>query len=109
MPDSYSYAADTFWPNIFSQYGWIGLICYLLMLYYLVRSVHKRFIPLSNQWVAGMLVLVYGMSAAFAEAFFTNSTAVDYALMLALFIGKNNENSSTNSIPLIWRRRKIHS
>ena len=107
-PERFTYAADTFWPNIYSQYGWIGLFFYLFMLYFMLRSVHKRFIPLSDQWVAGMLLLLYCISAAFAESIYTNSTAVDYALILTLFIGKNNDNSSANSIPLIWRRRKIY-
>ena len=107
-PENYNYAADTFWPNIYSQYGWIGLVFYLFMLYHMLQTINRRFILLSDQWVAGMLLLLYCISAAFAESIYTNSTAIDYALILALFIGKNNENCSANSIPLIWRRRKIH-
>ena len=106
-PDKYDYAADTFWPNIFSQYGWIGFACYLLMLYFVIRSVHKRFIPLSDQWIAGMLLLVYIFAAAFAEAILTNSTAVDYALALTLFIGNNHENSSAFGIFARRRSREI--
>jgi len=106
-PEKYDYAADTFWPNIFSQYGWIGFLCYLLMIYFMIRSVHKRFIPLSDQWIAGMLLVVYIIAAAFAEAILTNSTAVDYALVLSLFIGKNHEDSSAFSILARRRRRKV--
>ena len=108
-PDKYDYAADTFWPNIFSQYGWIGFICYLLMLYFVIRSVHKRFIPLSDQWIAGMMLVVYIFAAAFAESILTNSTAVDYALVLTLFIGNNHENSSAFGIFARRRSRKIRS
>jgi len=108
-PYKYDYAADTFWPNIFSQYGWIGFAFYLLMLFFIIRSVHKRFVPLSDQWIAGMLLLVYIFAAAFAEAILTNSTSVDYALALTLFIGNNNENSSAYSFFVRWRSREICS
>lgn len=107
-PENYNYAADTFWPNIYSQYGWIGLLFYFMMLFFMLRSIHKRFIPLSDQWVAGMFLLLYCFSAAFAEAIYTNSTAVDYALILTLFIGNNNENRPIDSFSFLRRRRKIH-
>lgn len=109
MPDNFTYAADTFWPNIFSQYGWIGFFFYIMMLYFMVKTIHKRFLPLSDQWIAGMLIIVYSISAAFAEAIFTNATAVDFALILTLFIGENNEYRPTNSFSFFRRRRKIYS
>ena len=108
-PYDYSYASDTFWPCIYSQYGWIGLAFYFLMLFFIIRSAHRRFLPLSDQWVSAMFLLLYSVSSAFAEAFFTNSTAVDYALVLTLFIGKNHENITDNTVAFFRRRRKIYS
>lgn len=93
-PDDFSYAADTYWPNIFSQYGWIGFVVYLLMLYFITMSVHKRFKLLSDQWIAGMMLLAYCFAAAFAEAILTNDSSVIIAISLTIFIGKDYENNS---------------
>ena len=108
-PDDYSYAADTFWPNIYSQYGWVGFGLYLLMLFYITLSVHRRFKPLSDQWIAGMLLLVYCAAAAFAEAIYTNDTSVIFAITLTCFIGENYENSTTVARTSLWRSRKVRS
>lgn len=90
-PDDGSYAGDTFWPNIFAQYGFIGFILYLLMLFYIYKSINNRFIILSDQWIAAMSLLLYTISAAFAESFYTNATSVIFALVLSIYLGENSK------------------
>lgn len=101
----YSYAADTFWPNVYAQYGWIGLLAYLMMIFHLFKSIHGRFEVLSDSWIAGMMLLVYMVAAAFAEAIFTNDSSVIIAITLTLFIGKDYENS-TNPYGIRTRRSR---
>lgn len=86
-----SYAADTFWPNIFTQYGYIGLLFYLIMLYGILKSINKRFFIMSDKWIAATSLLFYAVTASFAEAFLTNDTAATYAISMAIFLGNDNK------------------
>lgn len=85
-----SYSGDTFWPNIFAQYGIIGFIFYLMMLYYILKSINVRYSLLSDKWIAGMCLFLYSFVAAFAESFYTNATGVIYAIILACYIDKKH-------------------
>lgn len=94
-PDDGSYAGDTFWPNIFGQYGFLGLFFYLTMLYYIYKSINNRFKKFSDKWIGAMSLFVYSIVAAFAESFYTNTTGVIYAIILAIYIGNNNKYLTT--------------
>ena len=82
-----SYAGDTFWPNIFAQYGLFGMFFYLLMLYFIYRSINSRVVVLSDKWIASMILLLYSFAAAFAESFYTNATGVIYAIVITYYVG----------------------
>jgi len=95
-----SYAGDTFLPYVYAQYGYIGLIIYVAMIIAVFQSVHNRFRYLSDKWIAAMLLLVYSVSASMAESFFTNDSAVVFSLVLALYLGADENNQISNSIPI---------
>ena len=84
--DDISYAGDVFWPNIYAQYGYIGFVTYLFMLYYIFKSISSRFQMFSNQWIGATTIFIYSISAAFAEAFYTNDSAVIAAVILTVYI-----------------------
>ena len=88
--DDSSYAGDAFWPNIYTQYGLLGFASYLMMLYYLFKSISTRFAIFSNKWIAAIALLIYSVSAAFAETFYTNDSAVIMAVILSVYLGENN-------------------
>lgn len=90
--DDNSYAGDAFWPNIYAQYGLLGFATYLIMLYYFYKSISKRFTIFSNKWIAAIALLIYSVSAAFAESFYTNDSAVILAVILSVYFGENNKN-----------------
>lgn len=90
--DDISYAGDTFWPNIYAQYGYLGLLAYLLMLLYLFKSINQRFSFFSDKWIAAILLFLYALSASTAESFFTNDSAVIFAMIMAIYLGDNNRN-----------------
>lgn len=92
-----SYTGDTFWPNIYSQYGWLGLFFYLAMLYFVFKSINRRFEILSDKWIASMFLVLYSIAAAFAEAFYTNDTGVIFAIFMALYLGNDNRILMHNS------------
>lgn len=101
-----SYSGDTFWPNIYAQYGYLGLTAYITMLYYIFKSINQRFIYLSDKWLGAMTLFLYTLSASTAESFFTNDSAVIFAVILSIYIGKNtkqkNENTRINTILSSW-------
>lgn len=81
-----AYAADTYWPYIYGQFGYIGLFFYILMLYYVVKSSFSQNKELDSIACSKMLLLVYAINAAFAEAFFTNASAVIFAVIFAVYL-----------------------
>lgn len=87
--DDHSYAGDVFWPNIYAQYGYLGLAVYVLMLFYLFKSLSSRFQLLSNQWIGAISIYIYSISAAFAESFYTNDSGVIAAVILSMYMGKD--------------------
>lgn len=87
-PTDFSYMGDVFWPWIYGQLGIVGLIGYV----YLIIVFFKERLKLvcnSDQLMAFLIIWVYALFASTAEAYFTNSTAMQMALGLALFIGRN--------------------
>lgn len=85
--DDTSYAGDTFWPNIYAQYGYIGLIFYIIMFINLIKSANNRFIFFSDKWISLMLLLLYSLSASTAESFFTNDSGVIFAMVMSIYLG----------------------
>lgn len=90
--DDGSYAGDTFWPNIYAQYGFLGFFIYLFLFICILKSITRRFFQFSNGWIASMSILLYGLTASFAESFFTNDSSVVFAVVLAIYIGNDDNN-----------------
>lgn len=89
-----SYAGDTFWPNIFAQYGIIGMIFYILMLIYVFKSINRRFNILSDKWLGAVSLFLYSVIAAFAESFYTNGSGVIYAIILTYYLGSDSKSKT---------------
>lgn len=96
--DDGSYASDTYWPYIYAECGYIGLLFYLFMFVCLFKSVNKRFKVMTDKWVAAICLLLYALTASFAEAFLTNDTTVLFAVALAIFIGSDNKRINNEDI-----------
>ena len=86
----YAYMADAFWPYIYGQFGYIGLICYAKLLINLFKA-HLRGLTNQDEAIAALILWVYALFSSTAETFFTNATAVQFALILSLFIGTNTK------------------
>lgn len=86
LPDDYSYISDVFWPYIYGQFGVFGLLIYLKMVFSLFLQQIQARIP-DNRRLAVITVWIYGMIASTSEAYFTNGTGVQMALILTVFVG----------------------
>ena len=64
---------------------------YLAMLIFVYFTLNRKFVMLSDKWIAAMFLYVYIIAACFAESFLTNDTSVLYALALSVILGQPNK------------------
>ena len=87
--EKYNFASDVFWPYVYGQFGILGLLIYgKLILDIFLRQFRSNLTHASCAAVAAMWI--YALIASTSEAYFTNGTGVQMALLLGLFIGYGN-------------------
>ena len=85
------FAADVFWPCILGQNGICGFFIYLIMLFKVFK--YNLYSNISNNCKAACLILwIYAFIASSTEAYFSNSTGVQFAIFLFLIIGIRQKN-----------------
>ena len=94
--DFYSFISDVFWPYIYGQFGLFGLLIYLKLIIGIFFRQFRSGIADSSR-IAMVTVWIYALIASTSEAYFTNGTGVQMALILGLFIGYGNLNRKTVS------------
>lgn len=90
-PDFYEFIADTFWPMILGQFGFIGLMAFLYIIYNMYRKICK-----SNNlynYFAQLTLFLYMLVASLAEASFSGPSAVLILSLIALLGNCDLENS----------------
>ncbi len=94
--DFYSFISDVFWPYIYGQFGLFGLLIYGKVILDIFFRQFRSGITDSSR-IAMVTVWIYALIASTSEAYFTNGTGVQMALILGLFIGYGNLNRKTVS------------
>lgn len=94
--DFYSFISDVFWPYIYGQFGLFGLLIYGKVILDIFFRQFRSGIADSSR-IAMVTVWIYALIASTSEAYFTNGTGVQMALILGLFIGYGNLNRKTVS------------
>ena len=92
----YSFISDVFWPYIYGQFGLFGLLIYGKIILDIFFRQFRSGIADSSR-IAMVTVWIYALIASPSEAYFTNGTGVQMALILGLFIGYGNLNRKTVS------------
>ena len=92
----YSFISDVFWPYIYGQFGLFGLLIYGKIILDIFFRQFRSGIADSSR-IAMVTVWIYALIASTSEAYFTNGTGVQMALILGLFIGYGNLNRKTVS------------
>lgn len=92
----YSFISDVFWPYIYGQFGLFGLLIYGKVILDIFFRQFRSGIADSSR-IAMVTVWIYALIASTSEAYFTNGTGVQMALILGLFIGYGNLNRKTVS------------
>lgn len=93
--NSYSYIGDVFWPYIYGQFGVFGAVIYIMMLIRVLGQQIKSDMSFSSR-MAVLVLWFYALTASTAEAFFTNATGVQMALILSIFIGYTGNKGEMN-------------
>ncbi len=79
--DKYNYMADTYWPYILGQFGLIGTIIYL----YILFIIFKYFIQnIKDKNYTVLYILAYILFTSVVETIFTNVTIILMGLILIL-------------------------
>ena len=84
--DNYSYISDIFWPYIYGQFGVFGFIAYTLMMFMLIKFSFKNIDINDDATYSIVLIWIYAIVASMAEAFFTNSSVAQFAIIIPLLI-----------------------
>ena len=87
-PEKYNYMADTFWPYIYGQFGYLGLIMFVITLCFIAWSLIGRYFK-EEQYKAVVLIIMYILIASTAEAVFTDSTGAFMFIILAAYLGND--------------------
>ena len=83
------YWNDTFWPSIYTQGGYLGLVFYALMLVFIFREFYFVFSKYKKSNKQALLIIFgYAFIASLLESFFTNDSGVTMALVLVIVFGK---------------------
>lgn len=81
-----SFIADSFWPMILSQFGFLGIMLYLIFLLFIFKKISKTYYNNQQCYYVTFLLLSYLVISSTSESAFNNSFAVSFALYLSIFI-----------------------
>lgn len=88
-PDFYDFIADTFWPMILGQFGIMGLILFIIVVFNIYINISKND-DLYN-YFGQISLLMYMLILSLAEASFTGPIAVAYLAIIAILGIKNKK------------------
>ena len=87
--DFYWFVADTFWPMIIGQFGFIGLAIYTFIIYKIYRNIKNN--DNLYYYFGQILLLLYLLVLSVAEASFSGPIVVMYMVFIGL-LGKDRDN-----------------
>ena len=90
-----AYISDTFWPYIYGQWGFIGLILFITSLIFIFKSM-GQYKKNENYYFPSLLLVLYLLIGSTAEATFTNETGIFMALIINIFFYNKNDIKKNN-------------
>ncbi len=86
MSFGYATMSDVYWPSIYVQFGYIGLILFVLLLVFICKDLLSNAISDPNCRFSALLIIFYMVSASIGEATFSNESGAFSALILLMII-----------------------
>lgn len=85
------FLSDQFWPAVLSQFGWIGTLLFILLLYEIYQLIKRTAQKDIYGYTAALLIFIYEIIAAFGEMAYFSPIAVIVFIILALCIDSDIE------------------
>ena len=82
----FSTMSDTFWPAVYAQLGFGGLILYVYSLYLCYKKITHTKTASDRQKLSCVYILLYLILCTMSEATFINSTGVIAAMVMAFLL-----------------------
>ncbi len=96
-PQYADFVSDTFWPMILGQFGILGLILYIRLLYIILKNLQNEY-STENKYIylAKLMCFIYLIISSTSESAFVNPISVPLAFVIGLkvkHISKEKEKS----------------
>ena len=85
-PENASLVSDTFWPMVLGQTGFLGIVIYILIVFYLFRLIKPAELIDKGLYTAGVGAIVYLLFSSIAESAFVNPLALPLAFIIGLVV-----------------------
>ena len=91
------FVSDNFWPMIIGQFGVIGLICYLLLLFITYKKIQNEYSERNKYlYITKLISLGYLIISSTSESAFVSPFAIPFALIIGISIKKDSKIIITN-------------
>lgn len=81
-----SFLTDIFWPTVIAQFGYIGLLLFLVIVFYLFKMAFQLKKADRSDYVATLSILIYMMIVSTSESAFFNPNAVPIFIIFGLLV-----------------------
>lgn len=89
-PGKADFISDTFWPMIFGQFGFIGTLIYLYVLFIIFKKIQDEFSKENMYiYISKITCLVYLLISSTSESAFVHPLAIPLAIILGINVKKN--------------------
>ena len=86
------FISDTFWPMIIGQFGFLGTIIYLLILFIIfIKIQHEYNVINKHLYISKLICFGYMMISSTSESAFVSSLAIPLAIIIGLNCYKKSE------------------
>ena len=92
---NYGYAtmSDVYWPSIYVQFGYIGMIVYVILIIQICKDLLNNAM-LNNRCIFSiLLILFYMVSASLSEATFSNESGAFSAVVILIIVAISRKNA----------------
>lgn len=94
--DYNDFISDSFWPAIIGQFGYIGLLMYIVILLMMYLKIHDKYNKNKEVYFAALLPFLYLIIASTAESAFLHTMSV--SMFFAISIILNTKSSVKSNI-----------
>ncbi len=87
-PGSYDNLGDAGWPYYYGQFGLIGCLLFIYILFVLYKIIVKKYLISEWKRKASYLMLAYLLIASLVETIFVNEAGVTSMIVIFVFLGQ---------------------